>query len=153
VPGTNKRVHHVTPCIGVAVTGLAADARQIVNRARDEAVGYKETYGDHISPSLLADRVSNYVHYFTMHGSLRPFGAATLLAGYDEELKEAQLYMVEPSGVSYRYFGCAIGKGKQGAKTEIEKLKLTEVRAQSFLCSSAANSFVKNHKSIHIKQS
>jgi 20S proteasome subunit alpha 7 len=41
VAGTNKRVHHVTPNIGIAVTGLTADTRQIVNRARDEAINYK----------------------------------------------------------------------------------------------------------------
>ena len=35
--------------------------------------------------------------------------------------------MVEPSGVSYRYFGAAIGKGRQAAKTEIEKLKLSDM--------------------------
>jgi 20S proteasome subunit alpha 7 len=62
----------------------------------------QDNYGDYISPQILCDRVSNYIHYFTMHGSLRPFGAATLIAGYDEEAKEAQLYMIEPSGVSYR---------------------------------------------------
>ncbi len=35
--------------------------------------------------------------------------------------------MVDPSGMSYRYFGCALGKGRQGAKTELEKLKSTEL--------------------------
>merc|ERR1711997_904634 len=32
--------------------------------------------------------------------------------------------MVEPSGVSYEYFGCAAGKGRQPAKTEMEKLAI-----------------------------
>ena len=30
--------------------------------------------------------------------------------------------MVEPSGVSFRYFACAAGKGSQAAKTELEKI-------------------------------
>ena len=34
--------------------------------------------------------------------------------------------MVEPSGVSYEYFGCAAGKGRQPAKTEMEKLALNK---------------------------
>ena len=34
---------------------------------------------------------------------------------------------MEPSGLTYNYFGCAIGKGKQPAKVEIEKLKLGEL--------------------------
>mmetsp|Transcript_40904 Transcript_40904/g.130675 ORF Transcript_40904/g.130675 Transcript_40904/m.130675 type:complete len:114 (-) Transcript_40904:92-433(-) len=38
-----------------------------------------------------------------------------------------QLYMVEPSGTAHRYFGTAVGKGRQAAKTEIERLKLEEM--------------------------
>ena len=32
--------------------------------------------------------------------------------------------MVEPNGASYQYYGVATGKGKQVAKTELEKLNL-----------------------------
>lgn len=35
--------------------------------------------------------------------------------------------MVEPSGVSWGYFGCTAGKAQQGAKTEIEKIKTAEM--------------------------
>ena len=38
------------------------------------------------------------------------------------DVKTAELYMVEPSGLILRYFGCAAGKGAQAAKTEVEKL-------------------------------
>jgi Proteasome subunit len=41
------------------------------------------------------------VHYFTLHGSLRPFGASALIACYDEEAQTHQLYMIEPSGLSH----------------------------------------------------
>ena len=30
--------------------------------------------------------------------------------------------MIEPSGVSFGYYGCAVGKGQQAAQSEIEKL-------------------------------
>ena len=40
---------------------------------------------------------------------------------------------VEPSGLTYNYFGCAIGKGKQAAKVEIEKLKLGEMTCKDVL--------------------
>merc|ERR1719253_1577737 len=58
---------------------------------------------------------------------------APRLAPPDEELKTHQLHMVEPSGLSYRYFGCALGKGRQSAKTEIEKLKLSEMTCRQAL--------------------
>jgi 20S proteasome subunit alpha 7 len=34
------------------------------------------------------------------------------------------LYCVEPSGVFHGYWGCAAGKAKQAAVTEIEKLSM-----------------------------
>jgi 20S proteasome subunit alpha 7 len=62
------------------------------------------------------------MHYFTTHGSLRPFGSTALIAAYDEDVKSPELYMVEPSGMCLRYFGCTAGKGAQAARTELEKL-------------------------------
>ena len=39
----------------------------------------------------------------------------------------AELYCLEPSGVSYGYWGCAAGKAKSNAKTELEKLKMMDM--------------------------
>jgi len=122
VPGSNRRVFSVESHAGIAVTGYAADGRQLVNRAREESQNYKETYGHPIVPSVLSNRLSLFVHYFTIHGSLRPFGSTAIIATYDVDMKSPELYMVEPSGLALRYFGCAAGKGAQAAKTEIEKL-------------------------------
>ena len=55
---------------------------------------------------------------------MRPFGCAALLAVADEDGSE--LYMIEPSGVSYRYYACAYGKAKAAARTELEKLALND---------------------------
>lgn len=70
----------------------------------------------------LADRLASYIQAYTLYSSVRPFGVSTILAGVDED--GPQLYMIEPSGVCWGYNGCAIGKGRQLAKTEIEKLSL-----------------------------
>lgn len=122
VAGSNRRVFGVDSHCGMVVTGFPADGRQMVNRAREEAQSYKETYGHKIVPSILANRLALYVHYFTIHGSLRPFGSVAIISGYDEDTKSHELYMVEPSGLCFRYFGCSAGKGAQAAKTEVEKI-------------------------------
>lgn len=83
------------------MAGLVADGRQLVNRAREEALGYKKNYGSPIPPHVLADRMGQYVHYYTLYGSIRPFGTAIMLAGYDVDEKKPSLYLVEPSGVTY----------------------------------------------------
>lgn len=83
------------------MAGLVADGRQLVNRAREEALSYKKNYGSPIPPQVLADRMGQYVHYYTLYGSIRPFGTAIMLAGYDIDEKKSSLYLVEPSGVTY----------------------------------------------------
>ncbi|KAL0928239.1 hypothetical protein M5K25_000111 [Dendrobium thyrsiflorum] len=98
-----------------AVAGFSADGRQILARAKSEATNYERIYGEPIPVKELADRVASYVHLCTLYWWLRPFGCGVILGGYDRD--GPGLYMVEPSGVSYRYFGAAIGKGKQAAKT------------------------------------
>jgi len=122
VAGSNRRSYGVESNLGMVVTGYLADGRQIVNRAREEAQRYKDIYGHNIVPSILASRLGQFVHVYTQYGSARPFGCVGLIAGYDEDLKTHELYMVEPSGLCLRYFGCAAGKGAQAAKTEVEKL-------------------------------
>lgn len=124
VKGTNKRIHTIDRHLGMAIAGLVADGRQLVNRAREEAAGYKKNYGDIIPPEMLADRMAQFVHYYTLYGSIRPFGTSILLAGYDADKKQPWLNLIEPSGVAFRFRGCAIGKGQQAAKTEIEKYKV-----------------------------
>ena len=67
--------------------------------------------------------------------TVRPFGASVLIASYAEE--GPQLYSVDPSGVSYRYFATAIGKGKNGAKSQLEKLDLTKLTAREAVIEAA----------------
>jgi 20S proteasome subunit alpha 7 len=119
-----KRIHSVDTHVGIAATGFIPDARVAVTRAIDEASFYEQQYAIKIPPKLLADRIGDYMHYFTLHSSLRAFGAACVLAGYDADINEHSLYMIEPNGAAYSYYGVAIGKGKQAAKTELEKLNL-----------------------------
>jgi len=121
--GTGKRIFSIDTHVGMAVAGLISDARQIVSVARDEAAYYRSVYGTPIPVKYLADKVAGYVHAYTLYSAYRPFGCSVLLSSY-EKFNGAELYMIEPSGVFYGYHGCAVGKAKQNAKTEIEKLKL-----------------------------
>uniref|UniRef100_M8BND3 Proteasome endopeptidase complex n=1 Tax=Aegilops tauschii TaxID=37682 RepID=M8BND3_AEGTA len=117
--GSNRRLHSVHRNSGLAVAGLAADGRQIVSRAKSEAANYEKVYGEPMPVKELADRVASYVHLCTLYWWLRPFGCGVILGGYDRD--GPQLYMIEPSGLSYKYFGAALGKGRQAAKTHLLK--------------------------------
>lgn len=128
VKGSNRRIGTVDQHVGVATAGLLADGKALLNHARYEAKNYRDFYKTPIPTKILASRVALYVQAYTRYSSVRPFGVSTLLAGCDRN--GPQLFMIEPSGVSYGYFGCAVGKGKLAAKTEIEKLKLSELTAR-----------------------
>jgi 20S proteasome subunit alpha 7 len=114
VEGTCKRLLTVDEHVGIAVSGLLADGRQLVNRARDEAASYREFYGEAIPGKVLAERLAGFVHAYTMYWSVRPFGSSVLVAAKDAD--GTSLWVIEPSGLTYNYLGAAVGKGKQAAK-------------------------------------
>ncbi|KAF9557242.1 20S proteasome subunit [Agrocybe pediades] len=125
VPEANRRIQTIDRHIGLATAGLLADGRHLSNRARDEAASYRDVYNAPPPLSNIVDRLGLYVQAYTLYSSVRPFGISTMLGSVDQN--GPSLYVVEPSGVFYGYNGAAVGKGRQLAKTEIEKLKLSEL--------------------------
>jgi 20S proteasome subunit alpha 7 len=137
--------------------GVGADGRQIVNRAVEECTNYKEYadlrahirwynaigilfhpckfcrfYGEPMPGHVLAERLGAYLHLFNLYGYLRPFGTAHLMATRDEFNGHA-LFLLETSGVANRFYGTAVGKHRQAAKTEIEKLDLNTLTCREAL--------------------
>jgi len=125
-PGSNRRIQSIDKHIGMCSSGLLADARQLVNRARSEAKQYKQFYHESIPARILADRVASFVQSYTLVGYMRPFCCSVLLGTWDSS-EGPQLHVIEPSGTSFGYFGATVGKATQAAKGEIEKLKLQEM--------------------------
>ncbi|XP_071555734.1 proteasome subunit alpha type-3 [Temnothorax nylanderi] len=129
--GANKRIFNIDQHVGMAISGIISDARQIAETARSEAASYKAQYGVGIPLKYLNERVSMYMHAYTLYSAVRPYGCSILLSAYETD--GPALYMIDPSGVSYGYYGCAVGKAKQSAKTEIEKLKLPEMTCKDLV--------------------
>jgi len=125
VPGANRRIQTIDKHIGMATAGFLADGRNLANRARDEASRHRDIYRSPPPVQVVSDRLGNYVQAYTLYSSVRPFGCSTILGGVDKD--GPTLYVVEPSGVYYGYHGAAVGKGRQLAKAELEKLKLSEL--------------------------
>eukprot|EP01119_Soliformovum_irregulare_P013628 TRINITY_DN3652_c0_g1_i4.p1 TRINITY_DN3652_c0_g1~~TRINITY_DN3652_c0_g1_i4.p1 ORF type:complete len:252 (+),score=69.13 TRINITY_DN3652_c0_g1_i4:79-834(+) len=127
-PTSNRRIFNIDRHIGLSFAGLQADARQLVNRARLEAKNYRNFYQDDIPGHVLAERMAAFMQAYTLYSHMRPFGCSIMLSSVDR--RGPQLFMIEPSGISYSYYGTSIGKAKQAAKGEIEKLKLSELTAR-----------------------
>lgn len=115
-----------------AIAGLLADGRHIVETARKEAINYRQQFNRAIPLKDLNDRLSSYIHAYTLYSAVRPFGVSIILAAYTAETG-SEMYMIEPSGSSYGYFGCATGKAKQAAKTEIEKMNLNDMDIEELI--------------------
>lgn len=98
--GSQSRIHTIDGHIGMATGGLSADGNQLVSIARKEADNYREKFNEPIPIKELADRISGYIHAYTLYSAVRPFGVSVILASYNEHEK-AKLYMIEPSGAVY----------------------------------------------------
>ncbi|GAB1297503.1 Proteasome subunit alpha type-3 [Apodemus speciosus] len=119
--GSNKRLFNVDRHVGMAVAGLLADARSLADIAREEASNFRSNFGYNI----LISQTEWPCTYTLIHSTvLSDLLAAGFMLGSYSANDGAQLYMIDPSGVSYGYWGCAIGKARQAAKTEIEKLQV-----------------------------
>lgn len=129
------RIYSIDKHIGMAIAGLLADGRHIVETARKEAINYKQQFNRPIPLKILNERISNYIHAYTLYSAVRPFGVSIILAAYSPATG-SEMYMIEPSGSSYGYYGCATGKAKQAAKTEIEKLKLADMDIEELITNS-----------------
>lgn len=149
-PGANKRIFTIDRHVGMCVAGLISDSRQLGETAKSEATSYRLQYGTPIPLKYLTDRVSMYIHAYTLYSAVRPFGCSIMFGSYDE-CDGPILYTIDPSGVSLGYIGCAIGKAKQTAKTEIEKLKLADMSAKE-LVKEAAKIIYMVHDELKDKQ-
>ncbi len=114
--------------VGSTVTGLLADGRVLVDVAAEEAANYRSDFGSDIPLKYLVDRVSGYMHAYTLYSAVRPFGTNIMLGTYNKD-DGARLYSMEPSGMACGYWGCASGK----AKTEMEKLELKQLKCRELV--------------------
>lgn len=128
---------------------MIPDGRHFIERARDEARAWRDTFKTPIATADLAARMGGYMQAYTLYQSVRPFGITAIVGGFDSAAETPVdgevgsgpacgaggkvagkthggpfLYMIEPSGLYWGYYGAATGKGRQAAKAELEKLDL-----------------------------
>ncbi|MCH0628741.1 hypothetical protein JNB11_01980 [Kocuria palustris] len=135
VPGRNKRIQTIDRHIGVVYSGLLPDGRHFVNRGRDEAQSFKQIYKVPVLVPHLMDRLGIYVQNYTCYNSVRPFGVVLIVGGVDDN--GPHLYMIEPSGTFWGYLGVGTGKGRQTAKSELEKLDYETITVEEAIKAAA----------------
>lgn len=115
IPQSIEKIFKVDDHIGVATSGLVADARRLVDEARVKAQRSKLAYDEPISVSTLTKDICDTKQVYTQYGGARPFGIALLIAGVNDT---PSLFETDPSGAFTQYSATAIGMGK----SDVEKL-------------------------------
>ncbi|WP_290623322.1 MULTISPECIES: archaeal proteasome endopeptidase complex subunit alpha [unclassified Archaeoglobus] len=115
---TIEKIYKIDEHICAATSGLVADARVLIDRARIEAQINRLTYDETITVKELAKRICDFKQQYTQYGGVRPFGVSLLIAGVDEVPK---LYETDPSGALLEYKATAIGMGRNTVVEYFEK--------------------------------
>lgn len=113
-----EKIFQVDENIGAATSGLVADARVLIDRARVEAQMNRITYSEPIDIEILAKKICDFKQLYTQHGGVRPFGIALLIAGVN---KTPRLFETDPSGALIEYKATAIGAGRATAMEIFEE--------------------------------
>lgn len=117
-PDSIEKIFEIDDHIGCATSGLVADARALIDRARLDAQINEITYNEKIQIKALVKRICDFKQTYTQYGGVRPFGTALLIAGVDET--GPRLFSTDPSGAMMEYKASSEGSGRNGAMAYFE---------------------------------
>ncbi|MBD3254109.1 MAG: archaeal proteasome endopeptidase complex subunit alpha [Candidatus Lokiarchaeota archaeon] len=115
----SEKIFKIDDHIGVAIAGLTADARVLIDKARVQAQINMLSYDEKISVKDATLHICEYKQAFTQNAGVRPFGVSFLVAGIDSN--GPSLYLTDPSGAMWGYKAFAIGSGANEARTYLEE--------------------------------
>jgi len=116
----SEKIFKIDDHVGVAIAGLTADARVLVDRARVQAQVNLLNYDEKITVKDSTLNICEYLQLFTQNAGVRPFGVSLLIAGIDPDGKTS-LFLTDPSGAMWGYKAFAIGSGATEARTYLEE--------------------------------
>jgi len=114
-----KKIIPIDNHYGVALAGLASDARVLSNFMKQQSLASRLSYGRAIPLSEITHRIGDRAQTNTQHYGKRPYGVGLLIAGVDAT--GPHLFEFQPSGVTQEMVACGIGARSQMARTYLER--------------------------------
>jgi len=106
-PNQIHKVYLVDKHVGVAISGLHADARVLTDQARIQAAVHRLNFDEDVPVEVLVKRICDISQAYSQHGGVRPFGASLMFVGIDDQ--GPQLFTTSPSGTYFSWIAKAIG--------------------------------------------
>lgn len=114
-----KKIIPIDSHYGIALAGLASDARVLSNFMKQQSLASRLTYDRAIPLSEITSRIADRAQTNTQQYGRRPYGVGLLIAGVDA--KGPHLFEFQPSGVTQEMIACGIGARSQMARTYLER--------------------------------
>lgn len=114
-----KKIIPIDSHFGIALAGLAGDARVLSNWMKQQSLASRLTYERAIPLSEITSRLGDRAQTNTQVYGRRPYGVGFLIAGVDA--KGPHLFEFQPSGVTQETLAGAIGARSQMARTYLER--------------------------------
>lgn len=105
--------------MGLALAGLASDARVLSNFLKTQSLSSRMTYGRALPVERAISAIGDRAQKSTQQYGKRPYGVGLLIAGVDES--GPHLFEFQPSGMTQEMLACAIGARSQMARTYLER--------------------------------
>lgn len=118
---TISKIHKLTDKIGIVTSGLSADARVLIDKAKLECQSYKLSMDSEVSVEYISKYVADIQQKYTQSGGVRPFGVGCLIAGLTEDSDVGKIFKSDPSGVFQEWHCCTIGKNFKTVQSYLEK--------------------------------
>jgi len=121
----SEKIYSLDKHLYCVVSGVTADANYLIDYARLAGQQYRYAFRDIQPIEQLIQGICDLKQRYTQIGGIRPFGAAFIYAGHDNEAGY-QLYSSDPSGNYVGWKAKAIGNNNEAANSYLkEKYKDT----------------------------